>query len=331
MAMSTDFVGTISIEQVADLSSMIVREVEKAIVGKRDISELAMAAILCPGGHLLLEDRPGLAKTLLASSFSKALGLDFKRIRLSPDLVPEDIVGGCAFVDGSGPCVVRKGPIFGQLLLAEEMNRASPQIQSVLLGAMQEGHVLLEGESLPLPRPFIVVATQNPTEREDSFPLSESQLDRFVVKLSVGYPLREEEEEILRRRVERRKDTVALNAIVSPDIFLAMREAVEKVHVDPDIRAYIVGIAARSRIHPRLAAGVSPRGSVALLKLARAWAAMQGRDFVAPEDIIRLASPAFSHRVAIDPCKDDPKVSRASIIDEIVRSAPAPNYSDGSS
>jgi MoxR-like ATPase len=329
--MSTDPVGMISIEQVADFSSMIVREVEKAIVGKRDVGELAMAAILCPGGHLLLEDRPGLAKTLLASSFSKALGLDFKRIRLSPDLVPEDIVGGYAFVGGTGPCAVRKGPIFAQLLLAEEINRASPQIQSVLLEAMQEGQVVLEGESLALPRPFIVVATQNPIELEDSIPLSESQLDRFVMKLSVGYPLREEEEEILRRRVERRKDAVALNAIVSPEILLAMREAVEKVHVDPDIRAYIVAIAECSRGHPRLAAGVSPRGSVALLKLARAWAAMQGRDFVAPEDVKRLASPALSHRVALDTRGENLRVSRASIIDEIVRSAPAPSYSDGSS
>jgi MoxR-like ATPase len=323
--MSIDPVGTVSIEQVADFSSMIVREVEKAIVGKRDVNELAMAAFLCPGGHLLLEDRPGLAKTLLASSFSKALGLDFKRIRFSPDLLPMDIVGG------SGSCAVRKGPIFAQLLLAEEINRASPKLQSVLLEAMQEGHVLLEGERLALPRPFIVVATQNPIERKDSFPLSESQLDRFVMKLSVGYPLREEEDEILRRRVERRKDAVTLNTIISPEILLAMREAVEKVHVDPDIRAYIVSIAARSRRHPRLALGVSPRGSVALLKLARAWAAMQGRDFVAPGDIMRLASPALSHRVEIEPSKGDLQISRASIIDEIVRSAPAPSYSDGSS
>ncbi|HSK66162.1 MAG TPA: MoxR family ATPase, partial [Anaerolineales bacterium] len=290
-----------NLEQVAELSALVVQEVEKAVVGKRDVLNLMMAAFLSSGGHILLEDYPGLAKTLIANSFARALGMEFKRIQFTPDLLPGDITGGYVFDSENNRFVLRKGPIFANLLLADEINRASPKTQSALLEAMQEYQVTLEGETLELAEPFIVIATQNPIEYEGTFPLPEAQLDRFMVKLSVGYPAPQEEEEILKRRAERRKDLVDLQAIISPDTFLAMRAAVENVYVDPDVRRYMVDLAARSRTHRQVAVGVSPRGSLALLKLTRAWAAIQGRSYVVPDDVKRFIQPALAHRIVLDP------------------------------
>ena len=199
----------ISIEQVAELSARVIQEVEKAVVGKREVLQLMMAAFLSSGGHILLEDYPGLAKTLIANSFAMALGMQFKRIQFTPDLLPGDITGGYVFESDQNRFMLRKGPIFTNILLADEINRASPKTQSALLEAMQEYQVTLEGETLPLPDPFIVIATQNPIEYEGTFPLPEAQLDRFMVKLSIGYPSPEEEDEILKRRAERKKDVVA--------------------------------------------------------------------------------------------------------------------------
>src|SRR5512141_607045 len=230
---------TMSIEQVAELSDRVIQEVEKAVVGKREVLQLMMAAFLSSGGHILLEDYPGLAKTLIANSFAKALGMQFKRIQFTPDLLPGDITGGYVFESDKNRFMLRKGPIFTNILLADEVNRASPKTQSALLEAMQEYQVTLEGETLSLPQPFIVIATQNPIEYEGTFPLPEAQLDRFMIKLSVGYP-KEEEDEILRRRAERRQDLVALDPVLQPDTFLAMRAAAEQVYVDPDIRRYMV-------------------------------------------------------------------------------------------
>src|SRR5512147_2629746 len=275
----------ISIEQVAELSARVIQEVEKAVVGKREVLEQMMAAFLSPGGHLLLEDYPGLAKTLISNSFATALGMKFKRIQFTPDLLPGDITGGYVFESDQNRFMLRKGPIFTNILLADEINRASPKTQSALLEAMQEYQVTLEGETLPLPDPFIVIATQNPIEYEGTFPLPEAQLDRFMVKLSIGYPTPNEEDEILKRRAERKQDNVALQAVITPEMFLAMRAAVEEVYVDPDVRRYMVDLAASTRRHQQVVVGVSPRGSLALLKLARAWAAIQGRDFVVPDDI----------------------------------------------
>jgi MoxR-like ATPase len=314
----------IRIEQVAELSTQIIQEIEKAVVGKREVLQLMMAAFLSSGGHILLEDYPGLAKTLIANSFSMALGMQFKRIQFTPDLLPGDITGGYVFESDQNRFMLRKGPIFTNILLADEINRASPKTQSALLEAMQEYQVTLEGETMPLPDPFIVIATQNPIEYEGTFPLPEAQLDRFMVKLSIGYPTPEEEDEILKRRAERKTDVVALQAITSPETFLAMRAAVEGVYVDADVRRYMVDLAAKSRSHRQVSVGVSPRGSLALLKLTRAWAAIQGRNYVVPDDIKQFIQPALSHRIILEPSLWDIKKSENTVLAEVTQSVPVP-------
>jgi MoxR-like ATPase len=283
-----------------------------------------MAAFLSSGGHILLEDYPGLAKTLISNSFARALGMDFKRIQFTPDLLPGDITGGYVFESEQNRFMLRKGPIFTHMLLADEINRASPKTQSALLEAMQEYQVTLEGETLALPEPFIVIATQNPIEYEGTFPLPEAQLDRFMVKLSIGYPSPKEEDEILKRRAERKKDVVALQAIISSETFLAMRAKVEEVYVDPDVRRYMVDLAAKSRSHRQVSVGVSPRGSLALLKLSRAWAAIQGRNYVVPDDIKQFIQPALAHRIILDPSLWDIKKSENTVIAEVTQSVTVP-------
>ena len=314
----------ISIEQVAELSAQVVQEVEKAVVGKREVLEQMMAAFLSSGGHILLEDYPGLAKTLIANSFAIALGMQFKRIQFTPDLLPGDITGGYVFESDQNRFMLRKGPIFTNILLADEINRASPKTQSALLEAMQEYQVTLEGETLPLSDPFIVIATQNPIEYEGTFPLPEAQLDRFMIKLSIGYPSPQEEDEILKRRAERKKDVVGLQPIITPETFLLMREKVEEVYVDPDVRRYMVDLAAKSRSHRQVAVGVSPRGSLALLKLTRAWAAIRGRNYVVPDDIKQFIQPAMAHRIILDPSLWDVRKSENTVIAEITQSVSVP-------
>ena len=316
----------IGIEQVAELSSRIIQEIEKAVVGKREVLQLMMAAFLSSGGHILLEDYPGLAKTLIANSFAMALGMQFKRIQFTPDLLPGDITGGYVFESDQNRFMLRKGPIFTNILLADEINRASPKTQSALLEAMQEYQVTLEGETLPLPDPFIVIATQNPIEYEGTFPLPEAQLDRFMVKLSIGYPTPEEEDEILKRRAERKQDVVALQAIISPETFLEMRATVEDVYVDADVRRYMVDLAAKSRSHRQVSVGVSPRGSLALLKLTRAWAAIRGRTYVVPDDVKKFIQPAFAHRIILDPSLWDTKKSENTVIAEITHAVSVPVF-----
>jgi MoxR-like ATPase len=314
----------ISIEEVAELSDKVIQEVEKAIVGKREVLMQMMAAFLSTGGHILLEDYPGLAKTLIANSFAMALGMQFKRIQFTPDLLPGDITGGYIFESDQNRFALRKGPIFTNILLADEINRASPKTQSALLEAMQEYQVTLEGETLSLPYPFIVIATQNPIEYEGTFPLPEAQLDRFMIKLAIGYPSPEEEDEILKRRTERKKDIVTLQEIISPDTFLGMRATVEGVYVDPDVRRYIVDLTAKTRSHRQVAVGVSPRGSLALLKLSRAWAAIQGRNYVIPDDIKQFVQPSMAHRIILDPSLWDIKKSENKVIAEITQSVSVP-------
>jgi MoxR-like ATPase len=322
--MITENSTQMSIEQVAELSARVIQEVEKAIVGKREVLHLMMAAFLSSGGHILLEDYPGLAKTLIANSFAMALGMQFKRIQFTPDLLPGDITGGYVFESDQNRFMLRKGPIFTNILLADEINRASPKTQSALLEAMQEYQVTLEGETQSLPDPFIVIATQNPIEYEGTFPLPEAQLDRFMVKLSIGYPSPAEEDEILRRRAERKKDLVALQAIISPETFLAMRAVVEGVYVDPDVRRYMVDLAAKSRSHRQVTVGISPRGSLALLKLTRAWAAIQGRNYVMPDDVKQFLQPALAHRIILDPSLWDTRRSENTVIAEVSQSVPVP-------
>jgi MoxR-like ATPase len=315
-------------EQVARLCGQVIEEVERAVIGKREVLRLVLASFLCPGGHVLLEDNPGLAKTLIANSFATVLGLDFKRIQFTPDLLPGDVTGGYAYETTESRFVLRKGPVFTHLLLADEINRASPKTQSALLEAMQEHHVTLEGNTLPLPEPFIVVATQNPIEYEGTFPLPEAQLDRFLVKLSVGYPTAEEEDEILRRRAERREDQVVLRPVTTAETFLAMRAAVEAVHVDPAVRRYMVELAAGTRAHAKVVVGTSPRGSLALLKTARAWAALDGRTYVLPDDVKRLAPWALGHRVVLDPGLWSVQHSEATVVQEVVAGVPVPVLQD---
>ena len=289
-----------NIADVAATGKKIIDEVERAVVGKRKLLEMIMASMLA-GGHVLLEDNPGLGKTLVARSFAAVLGLDFKRIQFTPDLLPGDITGGYILDRAKNNFQLRQGPIFANIVLADEINRASPKTQSALLEAMQEEQVTLEGESLPLPEPFLVIATQNPIEYEGTCPLPEAQLDRFMLKLSVGYPDVAEEKEILNRRHTRRQEDVKLESVTSAAELMQMRAAVETVHVDPDLEEYIARIVHATRKDRRVAVGASPRGSLAFLKMARAYAALEGRDYILPDDIKRFAQPILAHRIILIP------------------------------
>lgn len=314
---------TIQLADVATLSARVITEVERAVVGKRQLLAQIMAAVLADG-HVLLEDYPGLAKTLIAKSFALALGLDFKRIQFTPDLLPSDITGSYVYDRASGRFELRKGPIFANIILADEINRASPKTQSALLEAMQEHQVTLEGETMHLPEPFIVIATQNPIEYEGTFPLPEAQLDRFLIKLSVGYPDPEEEQEILRRRRERRTDQFDLRPVTSAEELLEMREAVEDVHINRDLERYIVQIVHATRQDARVTVGSSPRGSLALLKLARVQAALDGREYVLPDDIKAFALPALVHRLILTPDLWLQRNAPTDVVNSIVRAVPVP-------
>ncbi len=312
------------IAEVAPLTNRLIGEVERVVVGKKTLLEKIMAALLTPGGHVLVEDYPGLAKTLIANSFATALGLSFKRIQFTPDLLPGDITGGYVYEQAHHQFSLRKGPIFANIVLADEINRASPKTQSALLEAMQEYQVTLEGETLKLPDPFIVIATQNPIEYEGTFPLPEAQLDRFIMKLSVGYPSLENEQEILRRRQERQSDAFCLEQVTNAVELLAIRQAIETIHVDPDIERYIVELTNATRHRSEVAVGASPRGSLALLKLARAWAAMQGRNYVLPDDVKSFVVPVLCHRLLLEPDLWMKRRAADNILEDIVRSVRVP-------
>ncbi len=288
------------IKEVSLLGRQVVGEVERAIVGKHDLLVMVLTSALA-GGHVLLEDYPGLGKTLIARSFAAVLGLEFKRIQFTPDLLPGDITGGYIFNRNKNEFELRKGPVFTQILLADEINRASPKTQSALLEAMQEGQVSLEGETLPLADPFIVLATQNPIEYEGTFPLPEAQLDRFMVKLAVGHPSVTEEREILRRRRERRQDEVQLLRVAEPGQIMEMRAAVETVYVHPDLENYISELVHATRVDRRVVVGASPRASLAFLKLSRAYAALDSREYIIPDDIKRFATAVLGHRLVLQP------------------------------
>ncbi len=315
------------VTEVSALADRVIGEVERAIVGKRTLLEQIMSAILA-GGHVLMEDYPGLAKTLIAKSFAAALGLTFKRIQFTPDLLPGDITGGYVYERAPDMetfrFVLRKGPIFANIILADEINRASPKTQSALLEAMQEFQVTLEGKTMRLPPPFIVIATQNPIEYEGTFPLPEAQLDRFLMRLSVGYPTLDQEQEILRRRQERRQDPFDLKQVADSEALLAARQTVETVHVDADLQRYMVSLAVETREHREVAVGASPRGSLTLLKLSRAWAALHGRDYVLPDDVKIFVKPAFVHRMILQPDLWMKRHAAEDILDTILRSVPVP-------
>ena len=312
-----------NVPRVAELSSRILDEVSRAIVGKRHVLEQVLLAVLSDG-HVLIEDYPGLAKTLMAKSVAAALGCEFKRVQFTPDLLPADITGTYIFDRRSSEFVLRKGPVFTNLLLADEINRAPPKTQAALLEAMQEKQTTLEGETHPLARPFLVFATQNPIEFEGTYPLPEAQIDRFLIRIGIGYPSRDQEQEMLDRRMARRRDDVPIARIASPDEVLAMQAVLEEVHVDPSLAAYIVEIVARTREHRQVEVGSSPRGSLALLKLGRARAALQGRDYVLPDDVKAIAGPALAHRLIL---KADPwikGVRTEGVVQEILAGVPVP-------
>ncbi len=309
--------------EVAALSERIVGQVTRAVVGKQDVLEKIMAAFLA-GGHVLLEDYPGLAKTLIANSFATALGVSFKRIQFTPDLLPGDITGGYYFDRSENRFILRKGPIFANIILADEINRASPRTQSALLEAMQEYQVTLEGETMKLPQPFMVIATQNPIEYEGTYPLPEAQLDRFIMRLSVGYPSAAEEQEVLKRRRDRGQDAIDLESVTDAAGLLAMRQAVETVHVDADIERYMVELTRGTRSHRQVSVGASPRGALALLKLSRAWAAMQGREYVIPDDVKLFIKPALSHRLILEPDLWTVPQAAERVLSEVSQIVPVP-------
>ena len=313
----------LSIDEVGALSSRVLDEVERAIVGKRNALELILLGVLADG-HVLLEDYPGLAKTLIARSFAQATTLQFSRIQFTPDLMPSDVTGSSIFNQRNAEFEFRAGPIFTNLLLADEINRAPPKTQAALLEAMQERQVTIEGTTHPLDRPFIVLATQNPIEYEGTYPLPEAQLDRFILRLGVGYPEREDEWQVLVRRIEREVDEIELQPVVDAETLLAMQRALEQVHVSELVGLYMVDLVGATRTSSRVQVGSSPRGTLALLKLARGKAALQGRDFVTPDDVKAVAVPALAHRLTLRPELWVQRVSGEDLVREALDTVPTP-------
>lgn len=288
-----------AIQQMHETVTALRRETEKVIVGKKDTIEKLVVASLTEGAHILFEDMPGLAKSVLAATYSKAAGCQFNRIQFTPDLLPTDISGGHIFNRSTNEFEFRRGPLFTNFLLADEINRASPKTQSALLEAMAEKQVSVEGMTHPLEAPFLVLATQNPVEQEGTYPLPEAQMDRFAMRLSMGYPSKDEEREIMNRRLGRGHDAFDTKAVVTRERILQMRQIVEKANVDPTLVDYIARLTDATRHHPDLVAGASPRGSLMLVKMARASALVKGRDYVIPDDVRDLAVPVLAHRTML--------------------------------
>ncbi len=312
-----------TLETVAARGRDILQTLSQVIVGKNEVLERILAGILADG-HVLIEDYPGLAKTLIARLFAQALGLQFKRIQFTPDLLPSDITGSFLYDQREGKFEFRAGPVFTHLLLADEINRATPKTQAALLEAMQEGQVTVEGESFPLDRPFLVIATQNPIEMEGTYPLPEAQLDRFLMRVTVGYPSPEAEREILARRRRRREDPARIPEVASREDLLAMQRAVEEVFVAEAIERYIVDLVQATRTDHRVALGASPRGTLAVQKLARATAALRKRDFVTPDDVKAMAVPALAHRLILRPELWVSKISPTQVVEDLLAQVPTP-------
>jgi MoxR-like ATPase len=303
----------------------VLGEVERAVVGKRAVLELVLAGLLADG-HVLLDDVPGVAKTLMARSFATAAGLDFSRVQFTPDLLPGDITGATILDLATNTPVFRRGPVFAQLLLADEINRAPAKTQAALLEGMQERQVTADGTTHRLPHPFLVIATQNPIESEGTYPLPEAQLDRFILRTTVGYPDAGDEVELLSRRLERRQDEAELTAVITPADFLSMQASLEEVHVEDSLREYAVALVTATREDAELEVGSSPRGSLALIKLARARSALLGRDFVTPDDMRAIAIPALAHRVVLRAEVWARQVSLEEVVQRIVDTVPTPSW-----
>lgn len=302
----------------------LVDEVAKVIVGKRRILELVAAASITEGAHILFEDLPGLGKSVMAAAFANASGTTFKRVQFTPDLLPSDITGTYVLDQKAGTFEFHKGPIFTNFLLADEINRAGPKTQSALLEAMAEKQVSVEGTTHKLDKPFLVMATQNPIEQEGTYPLPEAQLDRFMIKTSVGQPSVDEEEQILLRRNVRMKDDFDIKPVTSSHHLVQIQKAVEKVHVDSNLVRYVAEIICATRSHPEIRVGASPRGSLALMKLAKAQAAMQNRPFVVPDDIRHLVEPVLGHRILLKPEARIQGTTASNVLGEILKAVPVP-------
>jgi MoxR-like ATPase len=315
------------LDDVGRLSNGLLDEVEKAVVGKREVLELLLLGVLADG-HVLIEDYPGLAKTLMARSFAQVMSMDFSRIQFTPDLMPSDVTGSSVYNQRDADFEFRPGPIFANLLLADEINRAPPKTQAALLEAMQERQVTSEGETRPLGPPFLVLATQNPIEYEGTYPLPEAQLDRFLLRISVGYPSRDNEWLVLSNRAERGRDEIELEPLVDRQTLLDMQAAVERVFVSEPVGLYMVDVAAATRTAPSIQVGASPRGSLALLKLSRCRAALDGRDYVTPDDVKSVAVPALAHRLTLRPELWVQRVSAEDVVRERLNSVPTPTAED---
>jgi MoxR-like ATPase len=320
-------VSVIAVRDVAERCERILQEVERAVVGKRDALELVLLGFLADG-HVLIEDFPGLAKTLIARSFAQVCDMEFSRIQFTPDLMPSDVTGSSIYNQRAGDFEFRPGPVFANLVLGDEINRAPPKTQAALLEAMQERQVTIEGVTHQLERPFLVVATQNPIEYEGTYPLPEAQLDRFVMRVGIGYPAREAEWGMLDRRLQRAEDEIRLERVVDRATLVELQQALEGVHVSEAIGYYLVDLVASTRASTRVQVGSSPRGALALLKLGRAHAALRGRDFVTPEDVKAVAVPALAHRLMLRPELWVQRVRPQDVVAESLQTVPTPAAED---
>jgi MoxR-like ATPase len=322
-------VAELGLDEVGSLAQRLLDEVERAVIGKRGALELVALGLLADG-HVLIEDFPGLAKTLLARSFAEAASMRFARVQFTPDLMPSDVTGSSIFDQRRGDFEFRPGPVFTNLLLGDEINRAPPKTQAALLEAMQEHQVTIDGVTHALERPFLVLATQNPIEYEGTYPLPEAQLDRFLLRVGIGYPSPDAEWAMLARRGERRRDEVELDVVVDAATLLDMQRAVESVHVAKSVGRYMVDVVAATRHNPRVQVGASPRGSLALFKLARAHAALRGRDYVLPDDVKAVAVPALAHRLTLHPELWVQRIRPERVVEEILGEVPTPAAEDAS-
>lgn len=313
----------LSTTAATDAARRVLDTVETAVVGKRQSLELVLTGLLA-GGHVLLEDLPGLGKTLAARSFAQALGLPFARAQFTPDLLPADLTGAEVFDQRTGEFVFRPGPVFTGLLLADEINRTPPKTQSALLEAMQERQVSVEGTTRTLPVPFHVLATANPIEHEGTYPLPEAQLDRFLLRLSFGYPSAEQEWEVVSRRIDRRREEQTVAQVLDAEQLLALQASVEEVHVEDAVGRYAVDLVAATRRHQNALVGASPRGTLALITCARALAVIRGRGYVVPEDVKELAHPALDHRVTVRPELWLQNATGAGVVDAVLEQVPVP-------
>ena len=309
--------------QTAERCAAVLDEIERAVVGNRRALELVMIGILA-GGHILLEDLPGLGKTLIARSFARTLGLDFARIQFTPDLLPSDVVGAPLYDQRTGQMVFRPGPVFTQLLLADEINRTPPKTQAALLEAMGEGQVSMDGETRPLPQPFVVLATDNPIEYEGTYELPEAQLDRFLLRLRLGYLQTADEVLMLQRRLDRATERAELGQVTDADELTAMRQSLEQVEVSPDLLEYVVAIVRTTRENSQIQVGASPRGGLALVQLARGEALLRKRDYVVPDDIKNIAVPALAHRITLRPELWVRQVSSDDVVARLLATVPTP-------